>query len=131
MTARCIDHLVLPVSDLEASRAFYNAVFGALGWREELDDGAPTWGPPGAEDFIIVPGAPPPDGLHIAFHADTREQVDAFHAAGLAAGARDNGPPGLRPQYHAGYYGAFLLDPDGNNVEAVHHERAAPGVSPP
>jgi len=119
----CIDHLTLPVADLEISRAFYSAVFAALGWSEERVEGLPTWGPPGAEDFSIAEGSPPPGGMHIAFLADDRGGVEAFHAAGLAAGGRDNGSPGLRPQYHEGYYGAFLLDPDGNNVEAVLHER--------
>jgi catechol 2,3-dioxygenase-like lactoylglutathione lyase family enzyme len=119
----CIDHLTLPVSDLETSRAFYAAVFAALGWEEVRVEGAPTWGPPGAEDFSIAEGGPPPNGMHIAFLADDRAEVDAFHAAGLDAGGRDNGGPGIRPQYHEGYYAAFLLDPDGNNVEAVLHER--------
>jgi catechol 2,3-dioxygenase-like lactoylglutathione lyase family enzyme len=119
----CVDHLTLPVADLEVSQAFYSAVFAALGFNEERVEGLPTWGPPGAEDFSIAEGAPPPTGMHIAFLADDRTQVDAFHAAGLAAGGRDNGGPGIRPQYHEGYYAAFLLDPDGNNVEAVLHER--------
>ena len=119
----CIDHLTLPVADLEASRTFYTAVFAALGWNEEKVEGMPTWGPRGAEDFSIAPGAPPPGGMHIAFLAENRDEVDAFHAAGLAAGGRDNGAPGLRPKYHEGYYGGFLIDPDGNNVEAVVHER--------
>ncbi|MFL5846563.1 MAG: VOC family protein [Solirubrobacteraceae bacterium] len=119
----CVDHLTLPVADLEASQAFYSAVLAALEFNEERVEGLPTWGPPGAEDFSIAPGAPPPDGMHLAFLAETREQVAAFHAAGLAAGGRDNGEPGPRPKYHEGYYAAFLLDPDGNNVEAVLHER--------
>lgn len=135
MTRRvCVDHLTLPVADLEVSRAFYAAVFAALGWSEATVEGMPTWGPPGAEDFSIAQGAAPPDGMHIAFLAGTREEVAAFHAAGLEAGGRDNGAPGLRPRYHDGYYAAFLLDPDGNNVEAVLHERPhepdAPLVSP-
>jgi predicted lactoylglutathione lyase len=62
-------------------------------------------------------------GVHVAFAAPHRGAVDAFYRAALEAGGRDNGPPGLRPEYHAGYYGAFVLDPDGNNVEAVHHEQ--------
>jgi len=119
----CVDHLTLPVADLAASRAFYAAVFAALGWREESVEGLPTWGPPGAADFSIAEGAAPPAGMHLAFLADDRDGVDGFHAAGLAAGGRDNGRPGPRPKYHEGYYAAFLLDPDGNNVEAVLHER--------
>lgn len=119
----CIDHMTLPVADLEASRRFYTAVFAALDFNEEMVEGMPTWGPRGAEDFTIAPGAPPPAGMHIAFLASNRDEVVAFHAAGLAAGGRDNGAPGLRPKYHEGYFGAFLIDPDGNNVEAVVHER--------
>ena len=117
--AVCVDHLTLPVADLEASRRFFAAALGALGWQESIVDGGPTWGPPGGEDFSIEEGEPPPKGMHLAFAAESTDEVDAFHAAGLAAGGRDNGAPGLRPRYHAGYYGAFLLDPDGNNVEAV------------
>jgi catechol 2,3-dioxygenase-like lactoylglutathione lyase family enzyme len=119
----CIDHLTLPVKSLELSRTFYAAALGALGWREVTVEGAPTWGPLGAEDFSIAEGEPPPAGMHIAFLAADREMVAAFHAAGLAAGGGDNGPPGPRTQYSEGYYAAFLLDPDGNNVEAVLHER--------
>jgi catechol 2,3-dioxygenase-like lactoylglutathione lyase family enzyme len=128
---RCVDHLTLPVSDLGRSHTFYGAVFTALGWKEETVEGMPTWGPPGAEDFSIAPGSPPPDGMHLAFVASSREDVAAFHAAGLAAGGTDNGGPGLRPRYHPGYYAAFLLDPDGNNVEAVLHERPHEPELPP
>jgi catechol 2,3-dioxygenase-like lactoylglutathione lyase family enzyme len=71
--------------------------------------------------FWLGEGSPIAGRLHIAFRAPDREAVDAFHAAALAAGGRDNGAPGLRPQYHPGYYGAFILDADGVNVEAVHH----------
>ena len=127
----CIDHLTLPVADLDASRLFYAAALGGLGWSEVSVENMPTWGPPGSEDFTIAPGTPPPNGMHLAFAADTREQVDAFHAGGLAAGGRDNGAPGPRPQYSAGYYAAFLLDPDGNNVEAVLHEAVASHEEPP
>jgi len=119
----CIDHLTLPVADLAASRAFYAAALGALGWTEESVEGMPTWGPLGAEDFSIAEGAPPPGGMHLAFLAEGPDRVAAFHAAGLAAGGRDNGGPGARPRYHDGYYAAYLLDPDGNNVEAVYHDR--------
>jgi catechol 2,3-dioxygenase-like lactoylglutathione lyase family enzyme len=127
----CIDHLTLPVADLATSRAFYAAALGALGWEEVSVEGTPTWGPPEAEDFSIAEGSPPPGGMHLAFLAPDRESVAAFHAAGLAAGGRENGPPGLRPQYHAGYYAAFLIDPDGNNVEAVLHERPHEPDPPP
>ena len=129
--AVCIDHLTLPVADLDASRVFYAAALGGLGWAEVSVIGMPTWGPPGAEDFTIAPGSPPPGGMHIAFLAETREQVERFHAGGLAAGGRDNGAPAERPQYHPGYYAAYLLDPDGNNVEAVLHERPVSHETPP
>jgi catechol 2,3-dioxygenase-like lactoylglutathione lyase family enzyme len=129
--AVCIDLLTLPVTDLEASRLFYAAALGGLGWSEVSVENMPTWGPPGGEDFSIAPGTPPPGGMHIAFAADTREQVEAFHAGGMAAGGRDNGAPGPRTQYHAGYYAAYLIDPDGNNVEAVLHERGVSHEAPP
>jgi predicted lactoylglutathione lyase len=74
---------------------------------------------------VAVRGTPGATGIHVAFSAESREAVDAFHRAATAAGGKDNGAPGLRPQYHAGYYGAFVLDPDGNNIEAV-HQSAAP-----
>jgi catechol 2,3-dioxygenase-like lactoylglutathione lyase family enzyme len=119
----CIDHLTLPVRDLEVSRVFYAAALGALGWVEATVAGMPTWGPPGAEDFSIAAGEPPPGGMHLAFLAENRGRVGAFHAAGLAAGGTDNGTPAPRPQYDEGYFAAFLLDPDGNNVEAVLHEQ--------
>src|SRR3954452_20186640 len=101
--AVCIDHLTLPVSDVAASRPFYAAALGGLGWAEASVENMPTWGPPGGEDFSIAPGAPPPNGMHLCFAADTRGQVAPFHAGALAAGGRDNGEPGARPQYHAGY----------------------------
>jgi catechol 2,3-dioxygenase-like lactoylglutathione lyase family enzyme len=120
-----IDHVTVGVADIERSRAFYAAALKPLGFGElPGGDELPgiAFGPAGLEDFIISPayrtGAP----VHVAFAADSRAQVDAFHAAGLAAGGRDHGPPGIRPQYSDGYYGAFLLDPDGHNVEAVFHE---------
>ena len=124
-----VDHVTIRVSDLAASRAFYEAALAPLGvavdeTRPDLpDDPGVVFGPRGAEDFCISEGAPS-GPLHIAFLAASRVEVDAFHAAALAAGGRDNGAPGPRPQYHAGYYGAYVLDPDGNNVEAVFHDRS-------
>lgn len=122
-----IDHVTVGVSDLVRSREFYRRVLTPLGfaeigpWREEGHEVA--FGLEEADDFAISSeygtGAP----VHIAFAADRREQVDAFYAAALAAGGKDNGPPGLRPEYSDGYYGAFVLDPDGHNIEAVHHAR--------
>ncbi len=125
-TGRLIDHLHLRTGDLEASRRFYRACLGALGIT--LSEDATNHF---AADELYVDAA---DGavshVHLAFQAADRAAVDAFHAAGLAAGGRDNGAPGER-SYHPGYYAAFLIDPDGNNIEAVHHgpsTRSAPWV---
>jgi len=123
-----VDHLTIRVRDLAASRAFYEAALAPLGVTVEAtrpdlpDDPGVVFGPAGAEDFAISEGEPS-GPLHIAFLAAGRAEVDAFHAAALAAGGRDNGAPGLRAHYHPGYYGAYVLDPDGNNVEAVFHDR--------
>ena len=130
---RLIDHVQLVVADLAASRRFYNAILEVLKiplggeaeshfWYDEL--------------FVSTPDGPEAAGKltgrhHLAFQAKDRATVDAFHKAGLAAGGRDNGAPDIRAQYHPGYYAAFLLDPDGNNIEAVFHgeaERSAPSV---
>src|SRR5581483_5009015 len=117
-----VDHLTITVRDYEASRRFYRAALAPWNSRE-IDYGDSTaFGPEGAEDVLVKPGEPAAP-IHLAFAAPDRETVDAFHAAALAGGGRDNGAPGLRPQYHAGYYAAFVLDPDGNNVEAVFHGR--------
>jgi predicted lactoylglutathione lyase len=107
------------VSDFEASKAFYSCVLAPLG-LEPYDSALGTeWG-----DFSIASDDEPvAQNLHIAFPAKSREEVDAFYRAAMDAGYRDNGRPGERPKYHAGYYGAFVLDPDGNNVEAVFHDR--------
>jgi catechol 2,3-dioxygenase-like lactoylglutathione lyase family enzyme len=120
-----IDHLTVGVSDLERSRAFYQAALAPLGFSDTgpWDAGRPdtAFGVSGADDFIISTlyqtGAP----VHIAFAAESRQQVDAFHAAALGAGATDHGRPGPRLEYTKGYYGAYVLDPDGHNVEAVFH----------
>jgi catechol 2,3-dioxygenase-like lactoylglutathione lyase family enzyme len=120
-----IDHLAVGVGDLERSARFYRRALAPLGftqrgpWREGGRE--VTFGTEDADDFAISLEYPVGAPVHIAFAADNREQVDAFHAAALAAGGRDNGPPGPRPEYSRGYYGAFVLDPDGHNVEAVHH----------
>jgi catechol 2,3-dioxygenase-like lactoylglutathione lyase family enzyme len=125
-----IDHVTVGVSDLARSRAFYARALLPLGFSEI---GPPPAGLPEVEfgleeaaDFAISTAYPIGAPVHVAFAADRREQVDAFHAAALAAGGRDNGAPGLRPEYSEGYYSAFVLDPDGHNVEAVAH-----GASPP
>lgn len=120
MLPRFIDHVAFDVADLEASRRFYVAALAPWGVREVEADGAFGYGPRGSEDLWIARGEPGPP-LHLALVASDRTLVDAFHAAGLDGGGRDNGAPGIRAQYHPEYYAAYLLDPDGNNVEAVHH----------
>jgi catechol 2,3-dioxygenase-like lactoylglutathione lyase family enzyme len=130
---RLIDHIGLVVRDIEASRRFYKAVLAVLEipiggeaddyfWADEL--------------FVSTADSPAAAGKltgrhHLAFQARDRAMVDAFYAAGLEGGGVDNGKPGERPRYHPGYYAAFLLDPDGNNIEAVFHgdaNRSAPSV---
>ena len=113
---RLIDHLHLRVADLEASRRFYRAVLQALG-RDFTSESEHHF----ASDELWVDRAEGPvSRVHLAFVAGDREAVHAFHAAALAQGGRDNGGPGER-SYHPGYYAAFAFDPDGNNIEAVHH----------
>jgi catechol 2,3-dioxygenase-like lactoylglutathione lyase family enzyme len=125
---RFVDHLAFDVADVAASRRFYLAALAPWGAVEVEADGAFGYGPPGSEDIWLAHGEPGPP-LHLAFHARDRAMVEAFHAAALAAGGRDNGAPGLRPQYHDDYYAAFVLDPDGNNVEAVSHGRRGQGFA--
>ena len=117
-----MDHICIRVKDLAASRRFYAGALSGLGYMVLHD--FPEWigmGDGGKAHLWLVGEAPHTSGLHLAFACNDRVTVDAFHRDGLAAGGRDNGEPGLRPQYHANYYGAFLLDPDGNNSEAVYH----------
>jgi catechol 2,3-dioxygenase-like lactoylglutathione lyase family enzyme len=120
-----IDHVTIGVSDLARSRDFYVRALEPLGfqmqgpWRDGVRE--LTFGVEGADDFAISLEYPVGAPVHVAFAAENRPQVDAFHRAALAAGGRDNGAPGLRPEYSPGYYGAFVFDPDGHNVEAVHH----------
>jgi catechol 2,3-dioxygenase-like lactoylglutathione lyase family enzyme len=129
---RLIDHLQLVVLDLARSRRFYGALLEVLGipitdgpgffWADELF--ISTADSPAARGKLTGP-------THFAFQAQDRETVERFYAAGLAAGGKDNGPPGVRP-YHPGYFAAFLLDPDGNNVEGVFHgpgKRSAESIS--
>ena len=116
-----IDHLTIGVSDLEVSSRFYRLALEPLGYSETGSDLGPSFGLEDANDFGLSDRYEPGGQLHIAFAAETREQVDAFHEAALAAGGRDNGAPGLRTEYSENYYGAFVLDPDGHNVEAVCH----------
>jgi catechol 2,3-dioxygenase-like lactoylglutathione lyase family enzyme len=118
-----IDHLSLYAADLARSRAFYTAALAPLGYAALMDYGTVVGlGADGKPDFWIAGGGPVRPIQHIAFVAKDRAAVDAFYAAAIAAGGTDNGKPGLRPQYHANYYGAFVLDPDGHNIEAVCHK---------
>jgi catechol 2,3-dioxygenase-like lactoylglutathione lyase family enzyme len=124
-----IDHTGLQVSDPAASRAFYEKALEPLGYRVMMDipkehtGGKVVFGMgvPPMPDFWVQEGTPNTPRLHIAFAAKSRAMVDAFYQAAIAAGGKDNGPPGPRPHYHPGYYGAFVLDPDGHNIEAVIH----------
>jgi class 3 adenylate cyclase/catechol 2,3-dioxygenase-like lactoylglutathione lyase family enzyme len=113
---RLIDHVHLRVRDLEASKRFYGAVLESLGRQLSGEGEGHFW----ADELFASDDKEPTANLHVAFQARDRETVHAFYEAALAAGGRDNGAPGER-RYHPGYYAAYVLDPDGNNVEAVHH----------
>jgi len=116
------DHLGLGVSDLAASKAFFLPALAPLGITVVMEfPDAVGLGVAPKPSFWLSPAKQTPAPLHIAFTAQTRRQVDEFHRAALAAGGKDNGAPGLRPHYHANYYGAFVIGPDGHNVEAVCH----------
>jgi catechol 2,3-dioxygenase-like lactoylglutathione lyase family enzyme len=129
MRSGMLDHTGIAVSDLNKSRAFYLKALGPLSislimevTAEQTGDGAHAgFGKDGKPFFWIGSGGRPSGPAHFAFTAKSRDEVVAFHRAALAAGGKDNGPPGLRPHYHANYYGAFVVDPDGNNIEAVCH----------
>src|SRR5918992_4008063 len=123
---RLLDHVHLRVRDLEASKRFYRATLEALGLALTWE-GADAFA---ADELFVSADGPPTAGLHLAFQAADRDAVHRFHEAALAAGGGDNRAPGERG-YHPGYYSAYVLDPDGNNVEAVHHgpsRRSAPAV---
>ena len=118
-----VDHVGCAVRDIGASRGFYEAALAPLGFAVVMEFGEPPVlgiGLPQRPQLWLHQGEPSAP-VHLALHAADRAGVDAFHAAALAAGGRDNGAPGLRPHYHASYYAAYVLDPDGNNVEAVCH----------
>ena len=117
-----IDHVSLEVSDYERSKRFYLGALEPLGYELAKEFGGNVGGfaSEGKADFWLVGGSHS-GTTHIAFAAADRASVDGFHAAALAAGGKDNGAPGLRPQYHEHYYAAYAHDPDGNNVEAVSH----------
>ena len=128
-----IDHIGFSVSDYEKSKRFYTQVLAPLGYKlikevsaAENDSGFPACGLgiDGKPDFWIGAEGGLAKPLHVAIATDSRAKVDAFYQAALAAGAKDNGAPGLRPHYHKNYYGAFVLDPDGHNIEAVCHAPA-------
>ena len=115
-----LDHVGLTVSDLARSKAFYADALAPLGYSVLAEFGVAAGLGVDRPDFWIAQGEPA-QGIHVAFATSQRATVDAFHKAGLAAGGKDNGAPGPRPEYHSSYYGAFVLDPDGNNIEAVCH----------
>ena len=118
-----IDHVTANVSDFEAAKGFYQQALAPLGYSVQMEfDGAAGFGTgEGISDFWI--GSSPERGAtHVAFRASDRATVDAFFEAAVAAGAKDNGTPGLRPHYHESYYAAFVHDVDGNNLEAVCHQ---------
>lgn len=126
---RLIDHVHLIANDLDVTKRFYAAVLGALGRRIEGEGDGYFWSD---ELFVSLADANTRGAtrVHLAFQANDEATVKRFHAAALAAGGTDNGAPGLRP-YHPGYYGAFVIDPDGNNIEAVYHgpaDRSAKSV---
>jgi catechol 2,3-dioxygenase-like lactoylglutathione lyase family enzyme len=127
-----IDHTGVVVSDYAKSKAFYEKALASIGYVLMMEIPAAVtghadvagFGEPPKPDFWISSGTANKPPIHIAFRVPTREQVDAFYRAALAAGGTDNGAPGLRPHYHPNYYGAFVRDPDGHNIEAVCHEPA-------
>jgi catechol 2,3-dioxygenase-like lactoylglutathione lyase family enzyme len=124
-----LDHIGFAVKDLQRAKAFYQAALAPLGLAVLLEFTVEQTGKNahvgfGADNkpfFWIGTGQPLEGRFHLAFTAETRAAVDAFHKAALAAGATDNGPPGIREYFHPNYYGAFVLDPEGHNIEAVCH----------
>jgi len=122
-----IDHVGITVSNIAQSKQFYSAALAPLGYAIIMDGGGfAGFGVAGKPDFWIAGSPNPPSPVHVALLAPDRATVDAFHQGAMAAGGSDNGAPGPRTQYHPNYYGAFVLDPDGHNIEAVCHD--APGA---
>ena len=127
-----LDHIGLRVADVERARAFYNKALAPLGITIVMEVTAEQtgsnaylgYGEGSKPYFWLGQNAPTTSGLHVAFATDSRAKVDAFYKAAMAAGGKDNGPPGVRAHYHPTYYGAFVLDPDGHNIEAVCHAPA-------
>ena len=125
-----IDHTGVSVSNFHKAKAFYEKALAPIGYALIMELPASVtgsadvagFGEPPKPDFWIASGGPNKPPVHIAFRVSSRATVDAFYRAAIAAGGTDNGPPGLRPHYHPNYYGAFVRDPDGHNIEAVCHE---------
>ena len=118
-----LDHIQIDVRDLERSIAFYKAVLAPLGYELIYEvNGSAGFGVDGSIDFCLQSGKQAIQGIHVAFRGEDRAKVRAFHEAGLKAGGKDNGPPGIREHYHPNYYSAFVYDPDGHNIEAVCHK---------
>jgi catechol 2,3-dioxygenase-like lactoylglutathione lyase family enzyme len=122
-----IDHISINVRDLKAARAFYSAALGAIGMKINMDvKSAFGMGSKKENIFWLSRDAKATGGGHYALRVDQREEVDAFHAAALAAGGKDNGKPGRRPDYGRNYYAAFVKDGEGNNIEVVCYAKPAP-----
>lgn len=125
-----IDHIALQVNDLKRSQTFYDNALAPLGYKRLMESPQENregvlirgWSDSMETDLWISEGLRNEPRLHLAFRAENHDQVDRFYRAALAAGGTDNGKPGLRPEYHPNYYGAFVLDPDGHNIEAVCHK---------
>jgi catechol 2,3-dioxygenase-like lactoylglutathione lyase family enzyme len=118
-----IDHISIAVSDFDRAVAFYTKALAPLGYVHIMTFGTSAgFGIGGKPDFWIAGGKQPRDQVHVAFRAKGRADVRAFYEAAIGAGGKDNGGPGVREHYHKNYYGAFVIDPDGHNVEAVCHE---------
>ena len=121
-----LDHVIINVSDYDAARAFYSHALAPLGLEVVIEgDSMCGFGEGGKPELWVAERDEPSAPVHVAVRSPDHATVDAFHRAALDAGGRDHGAPGPRPQYHQGYYGAFVLDPDGNNIEAVCHQPAA------
>ncbi len=127
-----IDHFTVKVSDYKRSREFYLRALKPLGYEAVMEfEGNGGFGPKGKPYLWLSQDPPNVRPMHFAFAAPDRKSVDAFHAAAVRSGGKDNGPPGIRKHYHPNYYGAFVLDPDGHNVEAVCHRPERPAKRRP
>jgi len=124
-----LDHIGISVSEYKKSKSFYELALKPIGYKMLYEVpkehtgglGVCGFGEPSGPDFWISEGTPNQPPIHIAFRVDSQKKVDDFYQSAIEAGGKDNGKPGLRPQYHPNYYGAFVLDPDGHNIEAVFH----------